>query len=250
MTPNEYLASLLQKYAVNVESAKIAVNAIYPTIQNWGNGYLENATFSGSMAKGTSISLSTDADVFLSLASNTPGTLADMYNSLCIAMEAAGLPVRRQNVSVGTTKNGCSIDLVPGRRQSQQGADHSLYRRKANSWTLTNVDRHIAYVRDSGRVDEIRILKIWRTRYSLDFPSFFLEMATIEALSGRRRGDVGSNVLFALEFIRDRISNVRLVDPSNANNIISDDLSDAEKRTLSHAASRAKSESNWGGIVW
>ena len=114
MSAEEYLRDVVQKYAVNAEGARAAGNQIYPILEKWSAGFLNKAEFSGSIAKGTGISLSTDADIFLSLSSTTPDTLADMYETLCNAVSAAGFPVRKQDVSVGTTVNGYSIDLVPG----------------------------------------------------------------------------------------------------------------------------------------
>ena len=121
MSAEDYLRSLVQKFAVDATGAKAAGEKIYPILEKWSNGNLKAAEFSGSLAKGTGISLATDADIFLSLSSNTPGTLADMYESLCKAVASAGYSVRKQDVSVGTSVNGYSIDLVPGRRQSQFG---------------------------------------------------------------------------------------------------------------------------------
>jgi hypothetical protein len=115
-----------------------------------------------------------------------------MFNSLYNALSS--FSPRKQNVSIGILANGYSIDLVPGKRQSQWGNDHSLYKSKTQSWTQTNVSKHVSYVQNSGRVDEIRILKVWRQLHQLEFPSFFLEMATIDALSYSRHGDLEANV--------------------------------------------------------
>jgi len=67
MSADDYLSELLQKHSVNTEGAKAAGNQIYPVVEKWSNGYLVRAEFSGSLAKGTAIAVSTDADVFLSL---------------------------------------------------------------------------------------------------------------------------------------------------------------------------------------
>ncbi len=250
MTADEYLASLLSKYTVDISGAKSAGNLIYPVLQQWGNGYLLSAEFSGSLAKGTGISISTDADIFLSISSSTPGTLADIYNSLANAVAAVGYPPRLQNVSIGVRVNGHSIDLVPGRRQSQWGDDHSLYRRKSQSWIQSNVAKHISYVNSSGRINEIRILKLWRTRHQLEFPSFFLEMATIDALTNSRHGNLAANVWKVLEHLRDNILTVRYVDPANTNNVISDDCTIHEKAAISTKAASSLKEPVWEKIVW
>jgi hypothetical protein len=250
MSAEEYLRGLVQKYAVNAEGAKAAGNQIYPVLEKWSNGFLAKAEFSGSLAKGTGISISTDADIFLSLSSTTPGTLADMYNTLCNAVTGAGFPVRKQDVSVGTTVNGYSIDLVPGRRQSQYGNDHSLYRHRTGTWTKTDVQNHIALVSGSGRVDEIRVLKLWRTRHGLRFPSFYLELAALDSLHYARHGELATNVWRALEHLRDGFYTARYVDPSNTNNTVSDDCTATEKAAIASKAQESLGKKTWGEIVW
>jgi hypothetical protein len=240
----------LSKYAVNVAGAQAAGNSLMPVLERWGNNYLNGAEFSGSIAKGTGVSIGTDADIFLSLSSTTPGTLADMYNSLHNAMTAAGYQPRRQNVSIGITVNGYSVDLVPGRRQSQFGNDHSLYRSKAASWTQTDVSTHVAHVAGSGRIDEIRILKAWRLLHGLAFPSFHLELAVIDGLAYARRGDLAANVWKVLEYLRDNIQSRRYIDPANTNNVVSDDCTLAEKAAIAAKARDSLQQRNWQGIVW
>lgn len=250
MSADEYLRGLVQKYTVNADGAKAAGNQIYPVLEKWGNGYLVRAEFSGSLAKGTGISLSTDADIFLSLSSTTPGTLAEMYETLCNAVSTAGYPVRKQDVSVGTTVNGYSIDLVPGRRQSQHGNEHSLYRHRTGSWTKTDVQTHISLVSGSGRIDEIRVLKAWRSRHGLRFPSFYLELAALDALHYARHGELAANVWRLLEYLRDNIETARFIDPANTNNVVSEDCTAAEKAAIASRARASLGVKTWQEIVW
>ncbi len=250
MTADEYLQGLLTKYAVNTEGAMSAGKQIYPVLEKWSNGYLNKAGFSGSMAKGTGVSVSTDADIFLSLSSTTPGTLADMYTTLANAIAAAGYPVRKQDVSIGTTVNGYAIDLVPARRQSPNGNDHSLYRNRTGTWTLTNVETHISHVSGSGRINEIRLLKLWRLRHGLRIPSFYLELAVIDALYYARHGETATNVWRALEHLRDNIETARYVDPANTNNVVSEDCTRTEKSEIAAKARESLERKTWGEIVW
>jgi len=250
MSGDTYLRGILQKYAVNVTGAEAAGNAIYPVIQTWGNIYLLKAEFSGSLAKGTGINIGTDADIFISVSSSTPGTLADLYGTLCNAVTQAGYTARKQNVSIGTTVNGSKIDLVPGRRQSQHGNDHSLFKYKTGNWTQTNISTHINHVTGSNRIEEIRLAKIWRTLHKLEFPSFYLELAVIDALKYSKVGDVSTNFWKVLEFFRDSLPSNKYIDPANTNNIISDDLSAVQKSAISNQARLSRSQKTWGGIVW
>ncbi|MDA3789478.1 MAG: hypothetical protein PF503_13430 [Desulfobacula sp.] len=250
MSGDNHLQSIIQKYAVNVAGAEAAGNSIYPLIQRWGNKYLLKAEFSGSIAKGTGVNIGTDADIFLSVSSNTPGTLSDLYETLYNAVTQSGYVARKQNVSIGTTVNGFKIDLVPGHRQSQYGNDHSLYKSKTGSWTQTNIHTHINHVKNCNRINEIKLSKIWRQLHNLDFPSFYLEMTVIDALKYSSGGDLSNNFLKVLEFFRDNLFSARYVDPANTNNIISDDLNTAQKQAISNQARLSRSQQKWGGIVW
>jgi hypothetical protein len=250
MSGDDYLRAILTKYTASRTNAEAAAQTLSPLFQKWGNGYLLNAEFSGSLAKGTAVSLGTDADIFLSMSSNTPGTLADLYRGLGNAVAAAGLPVRNQSVSIGTQVNGYSIDLVPGRRQSQYGNDHSLYRSKVNSWTQTNVAKHIALIQNCSRIEEIRVMKIWRQLHRLSFTSFFLELAVIDALAYAQIGNLAANVLTVLQHLKDKIMQCRYVDPANTNNVISDDCTDLEKAAICLKAAESRSQQAWESIVW
>ena len=250
MTSDQYLRNILDRYAVNTAAAEAAGQTIYPVIERWSNGYMVKAEFSGSLSKGTAISIGTDADIFISLSSTTPGTLQEIYNTLHTAVVQSGYPARKQNVSIGTTVNGHKIDLVPGRRQDQFSNDHSLYKSKAGTWTKTNINMHVNQVSSSNRVDEIKLTKIWRELHGLSFPSFYLELAVIDALKYKRVGELSSNFLTILEFLRDDIVTARYLDPANTNNVISDDLNAQAKRAVSAKAADSRQQGNWNRIVW
>lgn len=250
MTPDSYLRDLLRKYEVNSALAEEACNELLPILVTWSNGHLARVELSGSIAKETGVSLSNDADIFLSLSSTAPGTLEEMYSTLANAIEAAGFPSRRQDVSIGTRVKGLSIDVVPGRRTSQFGNEHSLYRNRTGSWTKTDVTAHIKHVINSRRHEEIRLLKLWRTRYGLRFPSFYLELVAIDTLRYSRHGDLAVNFISLLMQLQDRIERARYVDPANTNNVVSDDCTAGEKKLIAQQAKQTLGKSYWEEMVW
>lgn len=250
MSASAYLNNVLAAYRVNEAVARAQATLLMPTIQRWANQYLLSADFAGSIAKGTAVSISTDADIFISLSSVTPETLEQIYESLCNALIGDGYPARRQNVSVGTTVGSMKVDLVPGKRQSQYGNDHSLYKNKTGTWTKTNVQGHITYVSRSNRLSEIRLLKIWRCLNKLEFPSFYLELVVIACLRNAPIGDLPNNLWSVLNFLASDFAQATYVDPCNTNNTISDDLTAAEKQRVRQAAQRALEQRTWGTIVW
>jgi hypothetical protein len=204
---------------------------------------------SGSFAKGTANRSGTDIDLFISLSETTTQTLKEIYDSLFAKMQGKGYSPTRQNVSINIRVNGQDVDLVPAKRQNAFTTEHSLYRRKANTWTKTDVTKHIAHVKTGGRIQETRILKLWRNQKGLDFPSFYLELTVIEALRGTAISSLEQRIFAVFRYLRDSFSSARVVDPANTNNIISEDLTVTEKASIKKYAEAALSAKLWEDIV-
>ena len=251
MTADTYLQTILTREAVNTSATSPVLGVLAtlrPILNEWAGAQLRTLHPSGSFAKGTANHSGTDIDLFISLKNDTTNTLKDIYSSLFEKMKAQGYAPKQQNVSINVRVGGYDVDLVPAKHQGGNSEDHSLYRRRADTWTLTNVVKHITTVRNSGRISESRILKLWRNQKQLDFPSFYLELTVIPALSGAH-GTISQNVWTAFEYLRDRFPNARVVDPANTNNVISDDLSATDKTKISNAAGHALKATDWNQIV-
>ncbi|HYR22240.1 MAG TPA: nucleotidyltransferase [Chthoniobacterales bacterium] len=252
MTPDQYVSSIIAKYAqfVRPQAVVNAATAVAGLVTTWANQYLLQITYSGSSAKGTAIRGLADVDLFVSLAPNTPGTLSDIYTSLLNYRGLNPYSPKRQNVSVGVTYGGIKIDIVPARKQAGNTTDHSLFRSKAQTWTQTNVSQHINLVQTCGRLDEMRAVKIWRALHGLDFPSFYLELTILDALSGRRSGQLANNVWAVFSYLSSNFPTAVVIDPANSNNRISDDLTRAEKNSIAVQAAQSLAAPIWEQILW
>lgn len=252
MTADEYLEAILAREAIDTSMLSpvwTVKRELDPLIARWGGAHLQSVSPSGSFAKGTANRAGTDLDLFISMWQGTPLTLSEVYHSLHGFLAAAGYRPRSQNVSIGVRIGSMDVDLVPGRKQPGFTTDHSLYRRKADTWTKTNVSTHINFVRESGRQKEIRIIKLWRLQKQLDFPSFYLELAVIHGLRLSFEASLAARIMQVFRFLEGAFASARFVDPANTNNVISDDLSDAEKLRITFAARAALQASHWGEIV-
>jgi tRNA nucleotidyltransferase (CCA-adding enzyme) len=142
MTADEYLRTILAREAVDVSSGS-AVRSVQTTLQpllsEWAGTALRSVSPSGSFAKGTANNSGTDIDLFISLSSTVTDTLKEIYTKLFNKLKEKGYSPKQQNVSLNVTVNGYDVDLVPAKHQGGNGEDHSLYRRRADTWTKTNV---------------------------------------------------------------------------------------------------------------
>ena len=250
---SDYMASVVEKYAVHVgpgSAAAHAANELIPALREWAGRYLLEIGLSGSYAKGTAISLGTDVDIFVSLSEVAGDNMKHIYWNLFQFLTDRGLRPQAQNVSVRVERNGKQVDVVPGVKQPGGAGGHTLYRRKKGSWVRTNVAEHIRLIVGSGWTSEIRALKIWRGRSRLDFPSFYLELTVMKALSGASAASLTGNVQRVFEVLSDRFMRARVVDPANSKNVLSDDLSPEEKHVIAGAARMALGMSTWEEVLW
>ncbi len=251
MTSEEYLGDLLRKYRAN-PNAHQSADVVVPYIRTWASNNslpIEGIFYSGSYAKGTATSLSSDIDLFISIGSSCQASLKDIYDSLAAYMTTL-ISIRKQNVSIRINNNGVNIDLVPAKKHPGNTNDHSLYKLKQDSWIKTNVSAHINLISKSIRKNEIKLVKIWRDLHGLEMSSILLELLVIDALNGKLQGQVEQNFLTALTYLQNRIETVRTMDPANTNNVLSDDLTTADKKKISFKAANALSAKYWSEVVW
>lgn len=262
-----YVNKIIEKYDKNgqlTQNEKTAFANLSQKLNNWFNAkyYSQFAYYprldiqcSGSRSKGTAIKGKSDMDIFLSISDpQNANTLEKYYNSAFEYLKKEGLTVRKQNVSIGVKYYDCDIDIVPAKKVNSQSYirynDHYLWSNKHQSRMLTNIQKHIDIVQQSGVKKEIMLLKIWRENYKLDFPSIYVEQLCVEELGKNNQYNLADNFWHMLHYIAGNIENKRVVDPSNCNNIISDSLTSAEKRAIANHANDSLSEKYWGKIIW
>ncbi len=262
---NIYLISILQKYSAR--DLTIYSSEIYQLktiLQTWaGPCYLQTID-SGSRAKGTAIFLGSDVDYLVSLTANssqTNGGLKGIYDNLFSYLGSKYPSVRKQNVSVrihlGTLLAGIEVDVTPAQKHTGNTNYHSLYTSKSStSWIQTNTQKHIYDISQSGRINEIKLLKIWRELYSLDFSSIYLEYLLITKVLLNRSKHIDhleNNFFYILqEFAKDTSNPLfaRIIDPANSANVLSDLLSQVEKNKIISVAKQSIKNQNWGQIIW
>jgi len=251
-TVDQYAASIVEKYhvAADAESpSHQAVDEIIPLLKRWGQQYLLGITLSGAYAKNTAISLSSHADLLVALDPVPGKEMKTVFWSLFEYLSDHDLRPHTRDVSIQVKVRGLKVDLIPALRD-RGSAGNVLFNKKSGCAVQTDVARHVHLIANSGRQQEICALKIWRERNSLDFPSLLLELTVLHALESERFGQLADNVVTVLRCIAGRFGQTMLRDPANENNVVSNDLSGAQKQAIAKAARDALYDENWKKIVW
>lgn len=120
----------------------------------------------------------------------------------------------------------------------------------------TNVHLHNRQISESGRISEIKLLKIWRERNQLEFPSIYLEyLLKDKILRDKNKSDtaLAANFNYTLKQLARENGNplyCPVVDPSNSSNIFSDLISLQEKQKIIQQAKRSIDMRYWEHIVY
>jgi len=107
-----------------------------------------------------------DFDLFVSIY-KTSDTLKELYTKLHRKLTRLGHKVKKQNVSLGVVFNGLNVDIIPAKKQKGHTYDHSIYISKFDTWTQTNIHKHIQVIKNSGSMHD-----------------YFCEVACIDEVSG------------------------------------------------------------------
>jgi hypothetical protein len=245
-----HVDDLMQKYISKREELKDALN------NKFGEEIISRAINSGSYAKHTAINTKFDIDICQPFKHHGFDTLEEMadavfdyFNDEYFDDDIISSKTRKQRVSTGLTFliDGIEIqmDVVPGRELLEN--DYSttnrlnLYVRPKGldsaSTTQTSIQKHVDLIKGKG--DErsiIRLLKNWKANKNKEVKSFFIELITIRAFEKANEipDDLWGKLEMVLEFIRDNVKTIRLEDPANSNNIVSDTMSDFDKDMLAN----------------
>lgn len=254
MTANEYLYYILNLYKErDLSKYSYLIAELKVLLRNRAWNCLIEILDSWSRAKWTAIRLSSDVDFLVSLIHNCNENnwwLKAIYLSLFNTLKEFYKDIRKQNVSIRVNTGNLEVDITPARKLAWNTDYHSIYLSKKDTRKQTNIQKHINDISNSGRTNEIKLLKIWRELNRLEFPSIYMEYLVIEILSGRskNRDALENNFRYLLsELAKDTWNplNDRIIDPANTNNVLSDLMDDQEKRSIIR---QAKIDSNHSAL--
>ncbi len=252
LTTEQYAASIVEKYHVVADTGSAshrAADKVIPLVKQWGKQYLLGITLSGAYAQNTAVSLSSDVDVLIALNPVPNMEMKGIFWGLFEYLTDHDLRPHTRNVSIQLESKGHKVDLIPACRD-RESSGNVLFNKRSGAAVHTDLAQHVHQVANSGRQQEICAVKIWRERSGLDFPSLYLELTVLHALAAERFGQLADNVLTVLRYISNRFEPAVVRDPANSDNIVSNDLSAAEKKAIAKAARDALYDENWKKILW
>lgn len=253
VSASEYLRDILRREAIgraDVANLDRVGEKIVTLCHAWGGEDIIEVTLGGGYEKGQANRSGISADYVAWFHTRSGRRIAEIYESMYDSFRRLGLAPIRRHVSIALDMGSAVVDILPVRRLSMLSDIHEIYSTRRGLPLTTNLTQHVLDSHAAGWQDEIRLLKLWRDLNALDFPSFYLELATVAALRRRPAGALAENVWAVLGFLERLLVPRAMLDPANAANIVSDELTSPQKRSIALAASAARDGRPWSEIVW
>lgn len=232
MTNNEYLTQVLESQILADDSKELKeLREHRADVDKLLREHFEDSSptirYGGSKAKGTLIKESYDLDIicyFPNDDTSAGDSLEDIYNNVQKALEKEyyvtpkNSSLRLKSKETEALARDFHIDVVPGRFIDESETDCFIHQAEADKERLkTNLDVHISHVKDSGVIDAIRLLKLWKARKSLRVKQFVWELLIIQVLEGKKSKSLEDQLSHVLTEIRDSVEPIKVEDPANPN---------------------------------
>lgn len=266
MTDNEYLAKKLDEQTLKEGSAELKDldkrgDEVKTLLENHFTDSDPTIKYGGSKAKGTMIKEAYDLDIisyFPRDDEEAGKTLKEIYEETERALQEHYRVERKPSALRLRDKGGSDpgfdfhIDVVPGRYIDGDSGDVFIYQHAAEKERLkTNIETHIAHVQNSGVIDAIRLMKLWRCRNGLTIKHFALDLLVIALLSGKRSASLTSQLTHVWTKFRDESDGLSVSDPANENNDLSELLNSGVRSQLATVARATLSlveDSGWEAV--
>ncbi len=239
MTIEELLIELLDKQKLQEEDLKILRTRRSEVETDLRNVFGAKATikYGGSKAKGTMIQESYDLDIVCYLNSDVTETLEEIYEKAVSSLEKNYIIEKKKSaVRILRTKDSRDdvsyhVDVVPGKYVDESKGDCYLHQNEGDKQRLkTNLDIHIDTIKDSELTDIIKLAKLWKVRWNLEFKTFVLEIFVVKYVD--KKGTLKDKIKQFFEKLDNEILSCKLFDPANGSNEVSGLLSDYEKSEI------------------
>jgi hypothetical protein len=251
MSNNDYLAGILRDQ--NLSNADLdGLRQLREQIEQQLAVLEGNPRFyyGGSFGKRTMIRARYDLDLVMYWPHTSNYSINGIYTAVGEVLKKNWKYVNSKTVAWELPfERGFHIDVIPGRALDAQYYEANLHRTDTGTTLKTSLKKHIDTVRNSGRIDVIRLMKLWKVRKNVPFKkNFLLELMTIDGCKGTQSDDLGRQTLAALRYVRDNIKTCSVRDPANSNNSLSDDLDASARAAIYQRADETIKATYWSQV--
>ena len=250
--PDGYLRGLLEREAIDA-SMRSPLRKLQGDILHYAQRAVPDGLLgvypTGAFERATGNRSGTAIDFLVSYSPKLATPARALSDAIFTVFGQLGYEPERRDIATSVVLKGVRVDIIAGRREAMTTDVHEFWVQRSQRTIKTNLTQHVLDIAASGLREEIRILKLWRDQLGLDFPSFYLELSVIAAMRRRPKRTLAENVWAVLGYLETLFPARSVLDPVNANNIVSDHMTAAQKDAIRRAAQYARKCRAWNDII-
>ena len=257
--PEKYLLDIIDRHQprqLKGQSARII--RLESELQSWAQDCFMGIHNSGSHARGTATSVSSNVKLLLLLSNachRNAGGIRSSFESLHGFLIERYRDVKKHRVSLRLRLNGMDIDITPARMNLGETGLHTLYQVDDAKILETSILQHTDDAQAAARAAETKLIKIWFDQHGIQWPAIYVDYLVPTKLLANIKPEKDTLALNFMHMIRQlakRDFNPLLEDfedPANQENLLSELMSEQDKRTAIKAAQQALMARALDGVI-
>lgn len=250
MNIEKYLEELVLKYEKsNRDLNEQIVKEIKKKILSFEHKKIHQIVTFGSSIKGTNIRQNPKVKLLISMKEKDKRSVEEITIWLYNYLNTPEFKIQRQASQLEFNYKGVDFVVFIAKKKEKTFNYHVMQNLNFSKEILTNFNIHTTNVLESNYQKEIILMKLWREKHQLNFPTMYLELVVIDVLRKCNKKNLFSRIIRVLDFLRKDFISEKFYDPSNTNNVISDYLSLEEKAKIQSVAKLSLTEEYISDIV-
>ncbi len=250
MNIEKYLEELVLKYEKsNQDLNEQIVKEIKKKILSFEHKKIHQIVTFGSSIKGTNIRQNPKVKLLISMKEKDKRSVEEITIWLYNYLNTPEFKIKRQESQLEFNYKGVDFVVFIAKKKEKTFNYHVMQNLNFSKEILTNFNIHTTNVLESNYQKEIILMKLWREKHQLNFPTMYLELVVIDVLRKCNKKNLFSRIIRVLDFLRKDFISEKFYDPSNTNNVISDYLSKEEKAKIQSVAKLSLTEEYISDIV-
>jgi len=224
-TNEQFLAKLVelqQPFSKQLENLSILSKRIGALIEK---RLKEDVTlyYGGSKERDTLLRDRPDLNIGILWPEDSDNTLEEIHAKVGKALRKKwGKPTPKNIGWEVPYKENFKFSVIPGKFINNKNQGAIFYFSSVEELVETSLKIQDDYIRESDRGNIIRLMKLWIVRRQVPLNSCIIELICINACKGINRNQIERQADRIFDFIYDNIEKIKIYDPANEENLISD----------------------------
>lgn len=250
MNIEQYLEDLVKKYVKsNRNLNETIIKELKKTILSFENKKIHQIVTFGSSIKGTNIRENPKVKLLISMKEKDKRSTEEITTWFYNDLKTPNNEIVRKGNQLNFNYKGIDFNIFIAKKKDKTYNYHVMQNLNLSKEIVSNFNIHTLNVVESNFQKEIILMKLWREKHNLNFPTMYLELVVIDVLRKCKKTNLFSRIIRILDFLRKDFIQEKFYDPSNTNNVISDYISLEEKMKIQTMAKLSLTEEYITDIV-